>query len=78
MKKMLTTRGYLRAILLSALMAFAIECCVNAEEVHDAFIAGRNLRQTTTASIKSSTDGFLKVPQGISKIVGMVCRAFAG
>lgn len=70
MKKPLNTRGYLRTILLSVLAAFAIECCVNADEVKDAFIAGRNLQRATTATIRTSTDEWFKVPQHVSRVIG--------
>jgi len=77
MKRPFTTRGYLRTILLSALAAFAIECCVNADEVKEAFIAGRNVPVNTAAQIKSSTGEWLKVPQNISKAIGRIVRALS-
>jgi hypothetical protein len=75
MKRHFTTRGYLRTIVLSALAAFAIECCVNADEVKEAFVAGRNVQQATTATIQSSASEWLKVPQNISKMIGRIIRA---
>lgn len=64
--------GYFRTILLSVLTACVIDGLVNADEVRNAFAAGRAAGREKVATFRASVDSWLQVPQQASHLAGKV------